>query len=77
MSLMPPRPLACRRICVVGAMIAAVVLAGDALAAQSPFGVATPDSSGSVFGGPLAPLFAWVALRRPNSTGCSPAPSPT
>jgi ABC-type nickel/cobalt efflux system permease component RcnA len=45
-------------------MIAAIVLAGDALAAQSPFGVATPDSSGSVFGGPLAPLFAWVALRQ-------------
>jgi nickel/cobalt transporter (NicO) family protein len=33
-----------------------------ALAAKSPFGIATPDSSGNAFGGPLGGLFAWVAF---------------
>jgi ABC-type nickel/cobalt efflux system permease component RcnA len=45
-------------------MLAVLVVAGDALAAQSPFGVATPDGGGSAFGGPLAPVFAWIALRQ-------------
>ena len=36
--------------------------AGTALAAKSPFGIATPDSSGPVFTGPLGALFAWVAF---------------
>jgi ABC-type nickel/cobalt efflux system permease component RcnA len=45
-------------------MIAVLVIAGDALAAQSPFGVATPDGGGGAFGGPLAPVFTWIALRQ-------------
>jgi nickel/cobalt exporter len=36
--------------------------AGTAFAAKSPFGIATPDSSGPVFTGPLGALFAWVAF---------------
>ena len=39
-------------------------LATSALAAKSPFGVATPDSSGGAFGGPLGPIFQWIALRQ-------------
>jgi nickel/cobalt transporter (NicO) family protein len=39
-----------------------LALAGPALAAKSPFGIGTPDSSGSAFDGPLGGLFAWVAL---------------
>lgn len=35
---------------------------GDA-AAQSPFGIATPDGSVG-FGGPLAPVFSWIAQRQ-------------
>lgn len=35
---------------------------GTAWAAKSPFGVATPDSSGNPFAGPLGGIFAWVAL---------------
>ena len=33
-------------------------------AASSPFGIATPDGSGAPFGGPLAPIFAWVAVHQ-------------
>jgi nickel/cobalt exporter len=44
--------------------VAALALAEPALATKSPFGVATPDSSGGAFGGPLGPLFQWVALRQ-------------
>jgi ABC-type nickel/cobalt efflux system permease component RcnA len=33
-----------------------------AFAAKSPFGIATPDSSGCAFGGPLGGFFAWVAF---------------
>lgn len=36
----------------------------DALAAQSPFGIATPDGSGGGFGGPLGPVFAWIAMHQ-------------
>ncbi|HEY2138148.1 MAG TPA: nickel/cobalt transporter [Xanthobacteraceae bacterium] len=36
--------------------------AGAAFAARSPFGIATPDTSGSAFTGPLGTLFAWVAF---------------
>lgn len=50
-------------ICVTLAVIGGLALAGDALASQSPFGVGTPDSTGG-FGGPLAPVFAWIALRQ-------------
>ena len=33
-----------------------------ALAVRSPFGIATPDSAGPAFGGPLGGFFAWVAM---------------
>jgi ABC-type nickel/cobalt efflux system permease component RcnA len=36
--------------------------AGTAFAAKSPFGIATPDSTGPAFTGPLGALFAWVAF---------------
>jgi nickel/cobalt exporter len=49
---------------VVLAAVTAMTLADHAFAASSPFGVATPDSSGSAFGGPLGPIFQWVALRQ-------------
>jgi nickel/cobalt transporter (NicO) family protein len=39
-----------------------LLLAGAAFAAKSPFGIATPDSSGEAFTGPLGGLFAWVAV---------------
>jgi nickel/cobalt transporter (NicO) family protein len=35
-----------------------------ALAIQTPFGIATPDSSGAGFNGPLGGLFVYVALRQ-------------
>jgi nickel/cobalt transporter (NicO) family protein len=35
-----------------------------ALAVQTPFGIATPDSSGAGFNGPLGGFFVWVALRQ-------------
>jgi nickel/cobalt exporter len=57
-------PLRARWFCAGAAMLAVLVIAGDALAAQSPFGVATPDGGGGAFGGPLAPVFAWIALRQ-------------
>jgi len=43
---------------------AALPLVGTAAAwaAKSPFGVATPDSSGNPFAGPLGGIFAWVAF---------------
>jgi nickel/cobalt exporter len=37
---------------------------GAALAVRTPFGIATPDSSGAAFSGPLGGLFVWVALRQ-------------
>jgi ABC-type nickel/cobalt efflux system permease component RcnA len=43
----------------------AVVAATEAHAASSPFGIATPDSSGGAwFGGPLGPVFAWIAVHQ-------------
>jgi nickel/cobalt exporter len=48
--------------------VAATVLflahANAALAVRTPFGIATPDSSGAAFNGPLGGLFVWVALRQ-------------
>jgi ABC-type nickel/cobalt efflux system permease component RcnA len=44
------------------AAVAILLLAGTAFAAKSPFGIATLDSSGPVFTGPLGALFAWVAF---------------
>ena len=38
--------------------------AADAFAVQTPFGIATPDSSGPAFTGPLGGFFVWVALRQ-------------
>jgi ABC-type nickel/cobalt efflux system permease component RcnA len=46
-----------------GALVAALCIAGEASAATSPFGIATPDGTGG-FGGPLAPVFAWIAVRQ-------------
>jgi nickel/cobalt transporter (NicO) family protein len=50
---------------IVAAIPAAALLLADtgtAWAAKSPFGVATPDSSGNPFAGPLGGIFAWVAF---------------
>lgn len=44
--------------------LAVVASVADALAASSPFGIATPDTSGGSFGGPLAPVFTWIAQRQ-------------
>ncbi|MCP4385436.1 MAG: nickel/cobalt transporter [Hyphomicrobiales bacterium] len=47
------------------ALLAAVALfVAPALAAQSPFGIGTPDGPGGGFGGPLGPLFAWIAAQQ-------------
>jgi nickel/cobalt exporter len=51
------------RILLLGAGLA-VITAGVAHAARTPFGIATPGSGGSVFGGPLAPFFAWIAFHQ-------------
>jgi nickel/cobalt exporter len=51
-----------RTLAAATALLSATVQA--AFAVQSPFGVATPDSTGPAFGGPLGGLFAWVALRQ-------------
>ncbi len=51
----------------LAAVIAAACLCltlQDASAAQSPFGIATPDGSGGGFGGPLGPVFFWIAQRQ-------------
>jgi ABC-type nickel/cobalt efflux system permease component RcnA len=48
----------------LGGLAAFLLLAPLADAAQSPFGIATPDSSGYYFGGPLGPVFAWVAVHQ-------------
>lgn len=57
-----------RHVAAVAALAGAtLVLAGflqDASAATSPFGIATPDGGGAAFGGPLGPLFAWIAMRQ-------------
>jgi nickel/cobalt transporter (NicO) family protein len=50
---------------IIGAISAAALPLVDtatAWAAKSPFGVATPDSSGNPFAGPLGGIFAWVAF---------------
>jgi nickel/cobalt exporter len=46
------------------ATAASVGRSGAAWAMSTPFGIATPDSSGPAFTGPLGGLFAWVALRQ-------------
>jgi nickel/cobalt transporter (NicO) family protein len=50
---------------IIGAIFASALLlvdTGTAWAAKSPFGIATPDSSGNPFAGPLGGIFAWVAF---------------
>jgi nickel/cobalt transporter (NicO) family protein len=44
--------------------VAVLANGGAALAVRTPFGIATPDSSGAAFTGPLGGLFVWVALRQ-------------
>jgi nickel/cobalt exporter len=44
--------------------IMVVVLAGAAQAATSPFGIGTPETGSSGFGGPLGPFFMWIALHQ-------------
>ena len=46
-------------VCLAGLMVAT----DGALAANSPFGIATPDNTAG-FGGPLAPVFSWIAVRQ-------------
>ena len=48
---------------VAGAM-ALLGSAHAALAVQTPFGIATPDSTGPAFSGPFGGILAWVALRQ-------------
>jgi ABC-type nickel/cobalt efflux system permease component RcnA len=52
-----------KALCAGLATLALVVVVEQAWASPSPFGIATPDSTGG-FGGPLAPMFAWIALRQ-------------
>ncbi len=47
---------------IAGAAMVLLTCAGTALAAKSPFGIATPDATGPAFTGPFGALFAWVAL---------------
>jgi nickel/cobalt transporter (NicO) family protein len=56
------RNVGMRSLCAAMAVIA-ILSAGETWATSSPFGIATPDSTGG-FGGPLAPLFAWIAMRQ-------------
>lgn len=46
------------------AVIAGLILLAAPALAQSPFGISTPDGGGGAFGGPLAPMFAWIAARQ-------------
>ena len=50
--------------CLVGGCLVVLLFASAAAQAKTPFGIATPDSTGSGFGGPLGPFFVWVALRQ-------------
>ncbi len=50
-------------IAVAGAGLALALTMPHAQAA-SPFGIATPDSTSTGFGGPLGPFFIWVSLRQ-------------
>jgi ABC-type nickel/cobalt efflux system permease component RcnA len=50
-------------ICFYGVAVVVLIVSTSAHAATSPFGIATPDSTGG-FGGPLAPVFGWIALRQ-------------
>jgi ABC-type nickel/cobalt efflux system permease component RcnA len=63
MLLTGSRRIGLNKLCVGLAAFAALTIADGAWAASSPFGIATPDGSGG-FGGPLAPVFAWIAARQ-------------
>src|SRR6202048_5233574 len=53
-----------RAYALIGLAAAGCIMSIAAHAATSPFGIATPDTSGSYFGGPLGPVFAWVAVHQ-------------
>ena len=53
-----------RRASLPAALLALACLVARAQAAAVPFGIATPDNSGAHFGGPLAPVFAGVAVHQ-------------
>lgn len=56
-----------RRVyCLAALAAAACLIPLAAHAASSPFGIATPDTAGggSYFGGPLGPIFAWIAVHQ-------------
>ncbi len=56
---------AARRATALSAVaVVAIAAAGVAHAARTPFGIATPDSGGAGFGGPLGPFFAWIAIHQ-------------
>jgi nickel/cobalt transporter (NicO) family protein len=53
------------RIIIAAAAATALILltqVGPAWAVRSPFGIATPETTGPAFTGPLGGFFAWVAL---------------
>ena len=52
------------RITPLAAALSLLASVNIAIAVQSPFGIATPDSTGPAFTGPLGGIFAWVALRQ-------------
>jgi nickel/cobalt transporter (NicO) family protein len=60
------RSTAMRILAFAGVAGAIILMANGsaALASQSPFGIATPDSTGPAFTGPLGGFFVWVALRQ-------------
>ena len=49
------------RLAPLAAALAVLVVAAGAAHAASPFGIATPDSTSSGFGGPLGPFFVEIA----------------
>jgi nickel/cobalt exporter len=53
-----------REILAAGALIVVTVVASDALAAQSPFGVGTPDGPGVSYCGPLRSVCVWLATHQ-------------
>ncbi len=48
------------------AVVTAVALTSAAHAAKSPFGIGTPETGSSWFGGPLGPFFMWIAVHQAN-----------
>lgn len=53
------------RLLALAALTISLLAVGfEAHAAKSPFGIATPDSTGNSFGGPFGPIFAWIAFHQ-------------